>query len=185
MSRRARTRAHHPRRCALNAVEIAINRARKLSDADVQRQHALVKTALAEFCRGQNCEAHWLSLADTANLAETLAAMRLGYGPEADRVINDAQRALHDVHQRHATRGTWTLYADEIDALHWLVALHCTVQLAACSYGEFSDAYDRTQNRLRLALAGSLGFGGLFLYIASAPAFVLDLLQIAQLARVR
>jgi DHA1 family bicyclomycin/chloramphenicol resistance-like MFS transporter len=30
---------------------------------------------------------------------------------------------------------------------------------------------------LRLALAGSLGFGGLFLYIASAPAFVLDLLH--------
>jgi len=30
---------------------------------------------------------------------------------------------------------------------------------------------------LRLALAGSLGFGGLFLYIASAPAFILDLLH--------
>lgn len=29
---------------------------------------------------------------------------------------------------------------------------------------------------LRLALAGSMGFGGLFLYIASAPAFVMDLL---------
>ncbi len=31
---------------------------------------------------------------------------------------------------------------------------------------------------LRLALAGSLGFGGLFLYIASAPAFVMDLLHL-------
>ncbi|WP_305805406.1 multidrug effflux MFS transporter [Stenotrophomonas sp. YIM B06876] len=31
---------------------------------------------------------------------------------------------------------------------------------------------------LRLAAAGSLGFGGLFLYIASAPAFVLDLLHL-------
>lgn len=31
---------------------------------------------------------------------------------------------------------------------------------------------------LRLALAGSLGFGGLFLYIASAPAFVMDLLRL-------
>jgi DHA1 family bicyclomycin/chloramphenicol resistance-like MFS transporter len=31
---------------------------------------------------------------------------------------------------------------------------------------------------LRLALAGSLGFGGLFLYIASAPAFILDLLHL-------
>src|SRR5690606_24543228 len=30
----------------------------------------------------------------------------------------------------------------------------------------------------RLALAGSFSFGGLFLYIASAPAFVLDLLRL-------
>lgn len=161
MSRRARSRMHHPRRVAINAIEIAINRARKLDQADVQRQHAIMRTALAEFCRGQHCQTHWLSLADTANMAETMAAMRLGYGPEADRVIGDAQRALHDVHERHATRGTWTLYADEIDALHWLVALHCTVQLAACSYGEFEDAFHRTQNRLRQALAGNAPAGAL------------------------
>jgi DHA1 family bicyclomycin/chloramphenicol resistance-like MFS transporter len=32
----------------------------------------------------------------------------------------------------------------------------------------------------RLALAGSLSFGGLFLYIASAPAFVMDLLRLSE-----
>lgn len=32
----------------------------------------------------------------------------------------------------------------------------------------------------RLALAGSLSFGGLFLYIASAPAFVMDLLHLSE-----
>lgn len=161
MSRRARTRMQHPRRCALNAVEIAINRARKLDTSDVQRQQTLMQTALAEFCRGERCADHWASLADAANMAETLAAMGLGSGPQADRVISDAQRALHDVHTRHAARGTWTLYADEIDALHWLVRLHCTVQLAACSYGEFSDAFERTQNRLRQALAGNAPAGAL------------------------
>ena len=161
MSRRARTRMLHPRRVAINAIEIAINRARKLDPADVQRQHAIMRTALTEFCRGNHCEAHWLSLADTANMAETMAGMRLGYGPEADRVIQDAQRALHDVHQRHAERGTWTLYADEIDALHWLVALHCTVQLTACSFGEFEEAFTRTQNRMRQALAGNAPAGAL------------------------
>lgn len=159
MSRRARQRQIG--RVALNAVEIAINRARKLSAEDVERQHGIMKTALAEFCRGHHCDAHWCSLADMANMAKTLASMRLGYGPEADRVIQDAQRALHDVHQRHAERGTWTLYADEIDALHWLVALHCTVQLTACSFGEFEEAFTRTQNRMRQALAGNAPAGAL------------------------
>lgn len=159
MSRRARRRAAG--HVALNAVDIAINRARPLSTMDVQRQKITMETALAEFCRGHNCEAHWCSLADAANMAETLAAMGLGSGDAADRVINDAQRALHEVHQRQAQRGTWTLYADEIDALHWLVRLHCTVQLAACSFGEFSDAFERTQNRLRQALAGNAPAGAL------------------------
>lgn len=36
----------------------------------------------------------------------------------------------------------------------------------------------RNPRFLRLAAAGSLGFGGLFLYIASAPAFVMDLLHL-------
>lgn len=124
-----------------------------------QRQR--MELALREFCRGEHCSAHWCSLADAANMAETLAEMGLGCGPEAERVINTAQKALHDVHQRHAARSTWTLYADEIDALHWLARLHCTAQLPACSFGEFSDAFNRTQNRLRQALAGNAPAGAL------------------------
>lgn len=160
MSRRARTRMQHPRRCALNSVEIAINRARKLADADVQGQMAIVRNAVAQFCRGIDCGAHWLSLADTANMAETLASMRLGSGEEADRVIQAAQQALADVHARHTERGSWTLYADEIDALHWLVALHA-VQLGAASYGELEDAFHRTARRLEQARAGNASPGSL------------------------
>ena len=162
MSRRARRRqAGH---VAMNAVEIAINRARKLSTEDVVRQHRITTHALDEFSRGNNCPLHWNSLADAANMAETLAGMGLGSGADADRVISDAQHAqhaLHDVHQRHTQRGTWTLYADEIDALRWLVTLHCTVQLSACSYGEFCDAYERTHNRMQQALAGNAPAGAL------------------------
>jgi hypothetical protein len=159
MSRRARKRAEG--RVVLNAVEIAINRARPLAAADVAGQKLAMELALREFCRGAHCDAHWRSLADAANMAETLAGMGLGSGDEANHVINTAQKALHDVHQRHAARGTWTLYADEIDALHWLVRLHCTAQLPACSYGEFCDAFTRTQNRLRQALAGNAPAGAL------------------------
>lgn len=141
MSRRARLRSQHVRRSghvAVNSVEIAINGARKLSQSDVDGQHQLLTNAAAEFARGVQCAAHWLSLADCANVAETFAAMGLGSGDEADTVIQRAQQALHDVHQRHETRGTWTLYADEIDALHWLVQLH-RVQLQRVCQGDGAD----------------------------------------------
>ena len=159
MSRRARK--YNPRPVYTNAVQIAMGRAKRLTAADVAGQTQLVQNALAQFCQGVACDLHWRSLADTANMAETLAAMGLGGGDDADRVVRDAQAALHDVHQRHSSRGTWTLYADEIDALHWLVRLHCTAQLPACSYGELATAMDRTQNRLRQALAGNAPRGAL------------------------
>lgn len=159
MSRRARK--YHPKPVYSNAVQIAIGRAQRLSDADVAGQRQLLEHALAEFCRGNNCDRHWCSLADTANTAETLASMGLGAGDDAERVIRDAQAALHEVHKRHTSRGSWTLYADEIDALHWLVRLHCTAQLPACSYGELGTAMDRTRNRLQQALAGNAPRGAL------------------------
>jgi len=160
MSRRARTRMHHPRRAAVNSVQIAINNARKLPAEDVARQDGIVRLAVAEFCKGEHCAAHWRSLADTANMSETMAAMGLGAGPDAERVINAAQQTLHDVHQRHASRGTWTLYADEIDSLQWLAQLH-HVQLSACSYGEFAEAFNRTANRLQQARAGNAAHGAI------------------------
>lgn len=159
MSRRARK--YHPKPVHSNAVQIALARVKPLTAADVAGQTALVQHALQQFCQGINCDAHWCSLADTANLAETLAGMGLGSGDDATRVIELAQRALADVHQRHNQRGSWTLYADEIDALHWLVRLHCTAQLPACSYGELGDAMAATRNRMQQALAGNAPRGAL------------------------
>ena len=158
MSRRARVRMHHPRRAAVNTMEIASSRARKLSREDIDQQMGLVRQAVAEFVRGEHCALHWLSLADTANMAETLAAARLGSGAEVDQVITNAQQVLHDVHQRHASAGSWALYADEIDALLWLAPLH-HAQLEACSYGEFEAAYRRTANRMAQALRGNAAVG--------------------------
>ena len=161
MSRRARK--YNPRPVYSNAVQIALARVKPLTAADVAGQTALVQHALQQFCQGINCDAHWRSLADTANMAETLAGMGLGSGDDATRVIELAQRALADVHQRHTQRGSWTLYADEIDALHWLVRLHCTAQLPACSYGELGDAMAATRNRMQQALAGNAPRGALLI----------------------
>lgn len=159
MSRRARKYAAKP--VYLNAVQIAIGRARPLALADVAGQRQLLQHALAQFSQGIDCDRHWCSLADAANVAETLAGMGLGAGADADQFIQAGQQALHDVHVRHSTRGTWTLYPAELQALDWLVWLHCTVQMPACSHGEFSDALDRTRNRVQQALAGNAPRGAL------------------------
>lgn len=153
-----RHKPRRPGRVVLNTMAVATAGARCLSDTDVQRQMAIMDQALAEFCRGQNCVLHWASLADGANMAETLASMGLGGGADAEHVVEAAQAALAEVRGRQQVRGTWTLYADEIDALGWLLRLFA-VQLAACSYTEFERAYRRTQQRLAQALAGNAAPG--------------------------
>ncbi|MEY5099131.1 MAG: hypothetical protein RJA36_1850 [Pseudomonadota bacterium] len=170
MSRRARARQHHPRRAAVNAVQIAISRACKLSGADVEQQMRIVQTAVADFCCGRLCAKHWRDLADTVNMAEALAELGIGSGAEAHAWINAAQQALADVHERHTQRGTWTLYADEIEALHWLRRLH-QVQLSSCSYGEFDRAFKRVHERMAQARAGNAAPGTRVLdpYRTTAP----------------
>jgi hypothetical protein len=94
-------------------------------------------------------------LADASNVAETLAGMGLGGGDDANDIITAAQAALHAVHVRHQQRNSWALRGLELQAVDWLLWLHCHIQLPACSYGELSDALDRTRNRLQQALAGN------------------------------
>ena len=43
--------------------------------------------------------------------------------------------------------------------MHWLARLHCTVQLPACSYGEFERAMHTTNRRINQALAGNASPG--------------------------
>jgi hypothetical protein len=155
MSRRARER-----RVVLNTMDLAKRQAALLSAADVQMQATIMRTVLDEYTRGTHCPAHWCSLADAANLAETLAGMGLGSGQDAEHVIEAAQRTLHDVFVRQQQRGSWTLYADEIDALNWLLALHNT-QLAGTTYGEFEAACRKTAERVSQARAGNAPAGAI------------------------
>lgn len=162
MSRRARARAHHPRRAervaAVNNFEIAASRAAWLSMSDVQGQTLNLRHALDEYLKGRDCAQHWASLADACNMAETLQAMGNSAGADAEQVVSDAQAVLADAHRRRAERGTWALYADEIDKLRWLIQLH-EHQLTHCTYGDLGLALDRTKERMAQALAGNAAPG--------------------------
>lgn len=164
VSRRAsrRTGAHPrvPGRVILNTMQMAANLARKLSDSDVQCQGIAVRHAVREFCCARDCERHWLSLADTCNIAETMSTMRLGTGPEVDDAISAANQVLGDVYQRQTAGAGWKLHADEIEALHWLAPVHIA-QLQACSYGQFEAAYRRTAQRIQQAQLGNAAVGAI------------------------
>ncbi len=147
-------KAYRPAPVHANIVQRAIGGAGLIHPGEVAAQCQRIQHALQQFSAGQQCPQHWRSLADVANMAETLAAMRLGAGPQAEAVIQQAQQALADVWRRHAQRGSWTLYPAELEALHWLLRLHQT-QMAVCSYTEFEEAFQRTTRRIAQARAGN------------------------------
>lgn len=154
-----------PRPVHTNQLQRTIRGAAKLLPADVQRQTAIVSSAIERLlAASQDASAAWSDLADTANIAETLAGMRLGSGPDAERIIADAQEALAYMAQEHASRSTWALRAEErIEIrmrLELLRDLH-RVQLQACSYAEFERAFHATVERLRQARAGNAPAGAI------------------------
>ena len=155
---------YRPRNVDNNPMLLAMTQTRALSAADVAIQDTIVRNALDCFRKGDDCAFYWRSLADTANMAHTLARMRLGGGPDAERIIGEAMQALAAVRMRSETRGTWTLYAEELVALEWLVTLYCTIQVPAATYGEFNKALHDTNRRLNQARAGNAPAGAITIF---------------------
>jgi hypothetical protein len=147
-------KGYRPAPVYANTVLRAVGGACRIAPGEVAAQQQRIRHALQAFSAGQHCAHHWRSLADVANMAETLAEMRIGAGEEADAVIQQAQQTLAEVWARHTARGTWTLYPAELDALHWLLRLH-EVQMQVCSYSEFEEAFQRTTRRIAQARAGN------------------------------
>jgi hypothetical protein len=147
-------KAYRPGAIHANALQRTLARVHKIAPENVAGQVSIMATAVREFSAGQHCAHHWRSLADTSNVAESLAAAGICSGPDADDVIHAAQAALAAVHERSRSRGTWTLYPAELDALHWLVALHAR-QLGECDLAEFDRAWQATHQRVSAARAGN------------------------------
>ncbi len=147
----------------LNAHAMAIHNARKLPDSDVTGQITLVREHLAHMLTGAPTAAEsWKSLADVANMTETLAQMRIGSGDDAERVIAEAQESLAWLWTTATERGTWALRADERqtveERLDWLIRLH-ELQMRAVSIREYAKAFERCRARMAAARRGQVGRG--------------------------
>lgn len=158
MRRRGKNKHHHV--ATLNIVELAMRRVRKLARSDVDAHRAIARDNLAVLVGSEaNCAErlmHLKSLADMANLSQTLAKMGLGSGALAVGIIERAQAALAAI-AKSGPLDQWRADADQAEAIEWLIALHCEAQLAHASYGEFEDALKQTHQRVQQALAGNAG----------------------------
>ena len=137
-------------------VQAAIRRAQKIDPAKVEEQMALCRQHLHALQQlvCPHWLVHWRSLADVVNMAETLAGMRIGSGPDAEALLAEANQALAAVARREKETGAGRLTADEADCMAWTIRLH-HVQMSNCSHGEYERAFDKTAERIRQALAGN------------------------------
>jgi hypothetical protein len=135
-------------------MRLAHTNASLLKPGDVVNQGRIMRNSLEQLMAGREGHFHWACLADASNVAEQLAAIGIGSGPEAEAAIHAAQKVLADVYQRHDERGTWAMRADEIEALRLLIDLHQT-QMSLCTLGEFERAFRATVERVSQAKAGN------------------------------
>jgi hypothetical protein len=149
-----------PRPCLANAPLLAIELASKLSTDEQAQFKGIVTTAFDALRTGVHAAEQWPVMADALNVAEQLALIGICSDAASRDRIDAAQRVLAQQHQRHAARGSWTLYPAEITTLDdaaWLAR----VQIEHCSKGEFERAVNTARNKVRQARAGNAPRGAL------------------------
>lgn len=156
--RAGRAAKRQPGPVHLNSVLRAIEGARKLLAADVERVKRGLEESLLQFGRGIDCRMHWECMADACNVAEALADLRICSDDTSRAYIKAGLSALAAVLMRHQERKSWTLHAHERQALDDALWLH-GVQLDHCSLREYEQALQRVRNVAQAALAGNAGPG--------------------------
>lgn len=140
----------------VNAVDIAIQRARKIGVDERRDLLRPVHEGIADLSSGRGREGSWTDLADAFNIAEALVELHIA-GNLGD-TVREAQAALASVMERYQKRRAWGVSATELAALRegaWLYG----VQLEHCSAGEHLRAIQMVRNRIGAALAGNAGPG--------------------------
>lgn len=153
------TRKHPARRPGpvhLNAVQRAIEAARKLPKEDAEGLKGIVNQAFLDFRQGISCDSRWRDMADALNIAEVLSELGICSDDASCVRIIAGQNVLRDVAERHGAGGSWTLKAFEIGALDDALWMH-RIQLDHCSMGEYIRAREKVTERSRQALAGNVG----------------------------
>lgn len=155
----SRKRSHYkPKPVFQNPVQAAMAGASLLAEADRINLRRILMQAVDNMRTTQDALDGWRSIADAMNVAEALADIGICSDSSSRFLIAEAQSVLGAVQGRHKARGSWTLYAVEIQSLTEAVERHL-LQLEFCSMREYQQAVHKVKNKVRQALAGNAGPG--------------------------
>lgn len=152
----AKKRPHKRRHVLRNPVAAAIARCQTLAPAERADLVRMARDGLDQLRRGPRADDHvtgWRTLADTISLAAEYSCMGIASDDESRAVIAAAQQAIEAVAVRHHQRGTWALYAGEVQALEDLIERY-EIQMDFVSVGEMERAIDKVRSRTVAALRG-------------------------------
>jgi hypothetical protein len=141
-----------------NPVQAAMAGAALLDEADRINLRRILSQAVDNLRTTKDALDGWRSIADAMNVAEALAYIGICSDGVSRFIIAEAQGVLGAIQARHKERGSWTLYAVELQTLANAVERHM-LQLEFCSMREYQQAAERVRNKVRQALAGNAGPG--------------------------
>ncbi len=165
-------RKYRPRPVATNPIALAVRRARKIPEQEIEAVMIPVKASFKALREGIANEHQWRILAGTVEMA--LAIEREGVVRGLHGHLQEAEAALAAIRLRAMATGEWrstALYFQEIAALDEFTWLH-KAQLEHLSEGEWNKAYDR-------ALANVMSSGGMAVHVDQARQEQLQLLGAA------
>jgi hypothetical protein len=145
MSRKRTRRKHYT---LANPVQLAIHGACLIDVGRLDQMRLLELSAVQAFATGTASIADWSTLADVANLAQTMCTM--GIGPEALQPALDVQKALCEAHERFLATGRMGTTGPGLTALRNLLEWH-DLQRSGVARSVYETAAVRCMNWVRSA----------------------------------
>lgn len=142
----------------VNALQIAIANASKLSEQEQKELLAIARTAYDDFRKGIDCVTNWGRMVDLFNISRELCGMGLCSLEDNREMVERAFSALEAALHRFEHLGTWTLKSFEMQHIDDAIFI-LRVQVEHASRGEITRANKIVAEKSRQAIAGNAGKG--------------------------
>ena len=142
----SRKRTHRKHYALANPIQLAINGACLIDVGRLDQMRLLELSAVQAFATGTASIADWSTLADVANLTQTMCTM--GIGPEALQPALHVQKALCEAHERFVATGRMGTTGPGLTAMRNLLEWH-DLQRSGVARSVYETAIEKTRNWIR------------------------------------
>jgi hypothetical protein len=142
-----RKRTHRRHYALTNPISMAMSGCAITGKADLDKLRMQELSAIDAFAQGRASIHDWRSVADMSNLAETMAAMKIGRA-EVLPAVRAVETALLETHARHENSGRIATTGPGLQAMRDLAEYH-DLQRTSVDRRTYEEAIQRTINRVR------------------------------------